>query len=223
MGAVTQGAVNDINLLKGGSYSASRDIIKHRIWDERYIDGTVSDHTFFVNQIGSNWKVGFQKTIIETNMTESGRLPTMQTFIGKRMGVALISPLTTDTAVSEQVVQAYYNILQSSVFEFSVAGRAFDAQIHGREFLSPVAVAGAGNTDTAAQSPTRYGDLIASGWTSLDAYPFVIDNQINFSVLQRFSNPDTTMLPRLTASSTLLKNQYCVLQVTIEGVLSRAK
>lgn len=228
--AITKTAKNMIQLGAGGSYSTARDAIRHQIWDTRYFAATPSDNTYFVQPIGATWRVG-SKTKNETNMLDSGKLPNGQTFLITRMGVSLISAydvgLTTAVAWpnASLVAQAYTNIMQSSVFEVRIAGREYDFQIHGRQFLPALCINGY-NAGTAG-SVARVGDTIVSGWVKLDPSPIFLDELVAFQVAQLCSNADTTNIMAagkpLNNSFLWLSNYYCTMQVTLEGFLTRAK
>lgn len=221
--ALSQGAMNDIALGRGGSYSLSRDVIAHNLWDTRYFSSaTVDDHTFFTQPLGAPW-VTNNKTINETNVSQAGQLPNGQTFLVKRIGIGLLSSLAAADEDAPDLVQAFINIIQSSVFEIVIAGREYDFQVHGRQFLPSVFVVG-DYTDTQNNvAVTRVGDMIASGWIPLRDTPIFIDQLVNFKVTQKWDNPWTGAKSILSANATLLYQHYSRLQVTLEGVLTRAK
>jgi hypothetical protein len=229
--AITKTAKNMIQLGAGGSYSTARDAIRHQIWDTRYFGTTPSDNTFFAQPIGSAWRVG-SKTKNETNLTDSGKLPNGQTFLITRIGVALISAYNTLSSGATEgwsnasiVAQAYTNIMQSSVFEIRIAGREYDFQVHGRQFLPSLSINGY-NAGTAG-SVARVGDTIVSGWIKLEPSPIFLDELVSFNVVQLVNNADTTNImastkPLYTAFD-WLNNQAATVQVTLEGMLTRAK
>jgi hypothetical protein len=229
--AITKTAKNMIQLGAGGSYSTARDAIRHQIWDTRYFSATPSDNTFFAQPIGSAWRVG-SKTKNETNLTDSGKLPNGQTFLITRIGVALISAydtLATGTATgwhnASLVAQAYTNIMQSSVFEIRIAGREYDFQVHGRQFLPSLSINGY-NAGTAG-SVARVGDTIVSGWIKLEPSPIFLDELVSFNVVQLVQNADTTNIQAsakpLNNAFDWLRNEAATVQVTLEGMLTRAK
>ena len=208
-----------ISLQKGGTYSLSRDALKHRVYDTRFFDTTIADYTFFMQPIGSTWRIG-AKTLTETNMYDAGKLPNGQVMIFTRMGIQCIPYLAVDGSNGAELVQAFYNILDSSVFEIKIQGREFDYQIHGSEFL-PI-VHSSGNTG-GTNIGFRVGDAITSGWSKLDPTPIVIDQLVSFQVIHRLNNPDTNVVTVLNASATLLNAAYSTMKVTLEGLLTRAK
>lgn len=219
--AITQGAANDIALGKGGSYSLSRDVLAHQIWDTRYFDNAaISSYTFFSQQINAPWWGNTVKSKNETNLSTAGQLPVSQTFLIKRIGVGLIVPFAASADYGSEVVQAFTNIMQSSVFEIRIAGREFDFQLHGRQFLPSVFV---NAVDGGALTNTRVGDMIASGWVSLRDTPIFLDQQVNFSVFQQVGNPLQAISTILAGNSTSLYAYYATMQVTLEGTLTRGK
>jgi hypothetical protein len=228
--AITKTARNMIGLGAGGSYSTARDAIKHTIWDTRYFPASPSDNTYFSQPVGAAWRVG-TKTKNETNLLDSGKLPNGQTFLITRIGVALISAydvgLTSASTWTNAalIAQAYVNIMQSSVFEIRIAGREFDFQLHGRQFLPSLCINGY-NAGTAG-SVVRVGDSVVSGWVKLDPSPIFLDELVSFNVTQLCSNPDTTNIQAtgkpLTNSFLWLSTYYCTMQVSLEGFLTRAK
>lgn len=213
-------AVDLIQRGKGGSYSLSRDANKHNLWDHRYFTAaTVNNWTYFVVPIGGQWENG-QKTLTETNMSDSGKLPNGQTFLVQRMGLALISPIAADQAATQDLVQAYYTWLQHAVYEIRIAGREYDFQVHGRQFISSVAA----SAELATNFPVRVGDSIASGWVSLSPTEIFIDQLVSFQVLERVAAADiTNVVSVMEDAATLLQGAYCYVQCTLEGFLTRAK
>jgi hypothetical protein len=179
-----------------------------------------SDFTFFSQPQGAQWKTTFTKTLNETNLNDSGKLPNGQTFVITRMGVGLTSVLQAANTAGATYVQAFINILQSSVFNIVVAGRDFDFQVHGRQFIAPIAMA----SSTAATINTqRHGDQVTSGWVKLDPSPIFLDQLVSFKVQQFFNNPDTNIQTVLDANCALLHAIYATMTVTLEGFLTRAK
>lgn len=217
---LTKQAVEYIKLGSGGSYSLSRDAIKHRLWDTRQFGTTASDHVFFQQPNGAPWRVG-NKSTNETNIFDSGKLPNGQTFLVNRMSVGLVCPVETTTTTSADLARAFNNILQSSYFEIIIQGRAFDYQIHGSEFLPrPMSLI----SDTAATvNTTRIGDMLSSGWSKLDPAPIFIDTLVSFQVTHRLGNPDTRVKAILDADAALLDAVYASMICTLEGFLTRAK
>lgn len=219
--ALTPKAQENIALGRGGSYSISRDAIKHQIWDTRFFPtSTGTDYTFFAQPLGAPWRVG-NKSLTEVNISDSGKLPNGQTFMVHRMGIGLLSHYTVASTTAATIAQRFFNLMQSSVFEIGILGRDFDFQVHGRQFLPcPVAL----SSDTASGvGHIRNGDMIASGWINLHPAPIFIDQLVSFRVTHRLGNPDTNVRMILDADSSALNAVYADLQVTLEGFLTRAK
>lgn len=215
--ALTKKAVEAIAIGKGGSYSLGRDVIKHNIWDTRYFGDTISDFTFFSLPIGGSWRVG-NKTINETNMTDSGKLPSTQNFLVQAMYVSAIIPLIEASSVGSEVIQAYTSILESSVFDLRLAGKDFEFQVPGKAFNPAIAV-----SDLSANNHVSAGMMIANGKQNLSAIPIFIEELASFSVLQRLGNPDTAVDTILDAASAKLNAAKATMQVRLEGVLTRSK
>lgn len=215
---LTQQAVRDLALAKAGSYSNAGDVIEHTLYDTRYFNTTISDGNFFVQPIGAAWRSGI-KSITETNMSDSGKLPTGQSFLVQRVGVSFQSYLAAAATDAEIVAQAFYNIMQSSVFELRIAGREFDLQVPGSSFVPAIPITGTGST----VGINRIGDTISSGYVKLVRIPIPIGNQVNFQVIQRLGNPDSNVLTVLNAAATELNGNYSTMQVKLEGALQRRK
>jgi hypothetical protein len=214
--ALTSKAYEAIQLGQGGSYSLARDAISHRIWDVRTFGATASDYSFFSQPVGSTFLTG-TKTLTETNLYDTGKLPNGQTFLATRMGVC--AQVTTTGTLALDYLQYYQNILANSVFEIRLAGREYDFQIHGRQFLpAPLAAFG-----PAATTQGRTGDMIASGWAKLDPTPIFIDQLVSFSVVHRMQNADTTLKTTLNTACNTLSTYYMQLMVVLDGFLTRAK
>ena len=231
--AITKTAKNMIQLGAGGSYSTARDAIRHQIWDMRVFGTSPSDATYFTQPIGSALAIG-SKTKTETNLADSGKLPNGQTFLVTRMGVALVSQFDVGSTCTQSaapvcnaalLAQAYVNVMQNSVFELRIAGREYDFQVHGRQFLPSMCINGY-NAGTAG-SVVRVGDTMCSGWIKLEPSPIFLDELVSFNVSQLCGCPDTT---NIQAASKVLNNSflwlstfYSRMQVTLEGMLTRAK
>jgi hypothetical protein len=218
---LTKQAVEYIKLGSGGSYSLSRDAIKHRIWDTRQFGATASDFVFFQQPNGATWTVGTNKSTNETNIFDSGKLPNGQTFLMNRMSVGLILPLAAAAVNSIELVRAFNNLLQSSYFEIIIQGRAFDFQIHGSEFLPrPISMHG---LTAATINDSTVGSMLASGWAKLDPAPIFVDTLVSFQVTHRLNNPIAAVKTLLDADALLLDGVYGTMICTLEGFLTRAK
>jgi hypothetical protein len=228
--AITKTASNMIRMGAGGSYSNARDAIRHQLWDTRYFGTAPSDTTYFSQPIGSPWRGSGSKTKVETNLTDSGKLPNGQTILVTRISIALLSQYEVGSVgaaswpKAEVLAQSYVNVMQNSVFEIRVAGREFDFQVHGRQFLPSLCI----NGPTAATlGASRHGDTIVSGWIKLDPSPIFLDELVSFQVNQLVTNGDITNVNAATKplynSCAWLAANYCTMQVCLEGFLTRAK
>jgi hypothetical protein len=226
--AITKTAANMIRMGAGGTYSNARDAIRHQIWDTRSFTSVPSDNTYFSQPIGSVWATTGTKTKVETNLTDSGKLPNGQTILVTRISIALLSHYNMGTTGNTTfpnasiLAQAYVNVMQSSVFEIRVAGREFDFQVHGRQFLPSLCING---LNAATLNSSRSGDTIVSGWIKLDPSPIFLDELVSFQVNQMVNNGDQTYVygTSLTNSVAWLAANYCTMQVCLEGFLTRAK
>lgn len=226
--AITKTAANMIRMGAGGSYSNARDAIRHQIWDTRSFHGatTISNNTFFSQPIGAGYVNSGTKTKVETNLTDSGKLPNGQTFLVTRISVGLLSNYNMGSTGNSSfpkasiLAQAYVNIMQSSVFEIRVAGREYDFQVHGRQFLPSLCVNG---ENASGLGSSRHGDTVVSGWIKLDPSPIFLDELVSFQVTQTIDNGNSSVVSTLNSSVTWLAAQYAGLQVCLEGFLTRAK
>ena len=217
---LTQKAAQLIELRRGGSYSVSRDAIKHTVWDTWLIPATVQDNTYFSQPVGAAFGAGV-KSVNETNLYDSGKLPNGQTFLAMRMGLALISHSAAAATDGATVAQAFTNIVQSSVFEVKLQGREFDAQIHGSQFTPALSLA-----TISAVTVNQHGNgmYLASGWVTFDPSPVFIDQLVSFQVTQRVSTIGIAAVAAiLLANFALLNTNNCWFHVRLEGFLTRAK
>lgn len=215
---LTKQALEYLKLGTGGSYSLARDAICHRIWDTRVFGSTITNYTFFSQPVNSVLLGAALKTLNETNVYDSGKLPNGQTFLINRMGIAFqtnsaIGSLSQNT----DMLQAFNIILKNSVFEIKLAGREFDFQCQGKQFVAmPMA-------DLVGTATQRVGDTLGSGWVKLDPTPIFLDQLVSFTVTQTIQNPLGTVTTNLNAASAYLAQYYGEMQVVLDGFLTRAK
>jgi hypothetical protein len=214
---LTQQALENIRLGEGGSYSLARDAISHRLWDVRTFGAVASDFTFFSQPVGSTFLAGSLKTLTETNLYDTGKLPNGQTFLATRMCIA--SQITGGNNVALSMAQDFQNIIQNSVFEIRLAGREYDFQVPGRMFM-PTPISAFGITTS---TNGRVGDMISSGWAKLAPTPIFIDQLVSFSVIQRLQTATPALQTILNTSCSNLSNYYAQLMVILDGFLTRAK
>jgi len=210
-------ASQDLHMGTGGSYSASRDVIKHWIWDTRFFGTVISDNVYFSQPINSTWGAIGPKTKNETNFSDSGKLPNGQTILLKKIRVACISFCGTSATNGAVLAQVYTNILQSSIFEIKIPGREFDLQIQGSAFTPAMSI------DSVSTNAQRKGDYIASGVINFQDSPIFVDQLVGITVLQTITNADAAVLTVLNAGCGILAGANCKMQVMLEGTLTRAK
>lgn len=227
---LTQKALEYLKLGTGGSYSLARDAIAHRLWDTRSFASTAQSYTYFSQPIATPWLGGSFKSLNETNMNNTASLPNGQTFLCNRIGVAVISPAQAAQGQcnsDQHISAAAKEILSSSVFEIILAGRSFDFQAHGRQFLSmplsAIADAGAASGFPFSGTYSRIGDYIASGWIKLDPTPIFIDQLVSFQVNQQLNNPVPTIKASLDAACLTMSNYNATMMIILDGFLTRAK
>jgi hypothetical protein len=154
-------------------------------------------------------------------MYDTGKLPRGQVFLAIRMGIQCIIPPALDATVSDDYIQSFIGILDSSVFEVKITGREYDYQIHGSEFLPILKISGnTGSTSTVVTGGAVYPQ---AGWSSLKPTPIIIDEQVSFNVKQTLANPDSNVDTILDTYASLLNGAYATMKVTLEGLLTRAK
>jgi len=215
---ITAGAVRDINLGQGGSYGVDRDVLNHRIWDSRYFTSAVTSAEMFQQPIGAQWRAGV-KTVNETNLYDSGKMPQSQTFLVKKMGVALCTNGATAVDMLTSTLAAFATVMQKSVFEIVVRGREFDFQVPGAAFIplqqqviSPAAPQIAG------------GVLFASGFVAIEPTPIFLDNLVSFTVRHRVQAATAYWTgTALAGAYSALAGTYSTLVVILEGTLTRGK
>lgn len=215
---LTKQALEYLKLGTGGSYSLARDAISHRIWDTRVFGAAITNYTFFSQPVNSVLLGAALKTLNETNVYDSGKLPNGQTFLINRMGVAFkTNQGIVGTALAQTMTEAFTTILKNSVFEIKLAGREFDFQAHGSQFL-PMPL-----QDLVSSATQRVGDMLGSGWIKLDPTPIFLDQLVSFTVTQVIQNPIPTILATLNTASAHLGTYYGQMQIVLDGFLTRAK
>jgi hypothetical protein len=219
MGILTEGAARDVALQDGGSFGTDRNVQLHYVYDSRFIPAVIcpTENIFFTTAIGGGYGGGV-KSIAETNLYDSGKLPNGQAFTVKRMLVSLQSMLPIATTTPGAIVQAWNNIVQHSVFSIIIPPRSYELQCPGRCFVAAVPVMAAG---AATIYTSRSGDSIASGWVSLGETPIVIGNLVSFQVSMVTSSAVAASVIILNANSALLNGINAEIGVTLEGTLTR--
>ena len=217
--SLTPQAQQLLGLMSAGSYSTARDVIKHQVWDTWLLPAAIAGHTFFSQPVGAAFGAGV-KALGETNMYSSGKLPNGQVFVAQALSVQLATAQGVAGAVGSTLIEGFYTIMDSSVFEIKLQGREWDFQIHANQLLPAVK----GQTLSGATNIIgRNGDFIGTGRAKLAPTPIVIDNMIGFQVDMICANPIAATIAKVTAAFAALDAVDATLKVTREGVLSRAK
>lgn len=220
--SITREAARDIKL-SGPSYGTGRDVLKHSLWDVRNFGTSANNATLFNQAIGSAFGGG-SKTKNETNMEAGGRLPASQTFLVKKMAIFCQSVLKPADINGADIAQAFINILQSSYFNFRIAGREFDLQVSGAQFLPALHLFGLNSaTATEGVSTTAAGFTVANGCFDLRSNPISIDELVQFQVDHVVENAVTAVTTELDAAFTLLNGLNSTLRVALVGTLTRGK
>jgi len=218
---ITKQAAEALQLGKNGSYSNEGNVLDHTLFDSEPFQATTVRATtsFFTAPQNSPNAAGNNKTSIETNMSDPGKLPNGQTFLIQKMSLAIKFGMVGTETDANTILAAYYNIIQNSVFEIKLAGREYDMQKPGTEFVSPQALAGLAS---AANGAFPQGTIISTGAVQLKATPIPIGQLVSFSVIQRTGNANATLLAKVNTASDVLTTQLAELQVRLHGVLTRA-
>lgn len=217
---ITGAAAKDLQLGKNGSYSNEGNILQHTLYDTLlFQDATLrATSTFFQVPIGTT------KGLQETNLTDPSKLPNGQTFLVKEISLAgLFGAVGTDVDAG-LVMGAFINIIQNSIFEFKIAGREFDLQKPGTEFLAPYAIAARQTVVTATDRANAGlgGSIIATGRIKLSTTPIPIGQLVTFQVIQRSGSATAAIATILDTASDVLNTQDAQLQVRLHGILTRA-
>lgn len=223
---LTPAAENMIKLAAGGAYDASaREVKKHVLWDTRYFDTTATSRTLFSVPVGGGWRGGTTKTKNETNLEESGRLPTNQemvfTHIAPHFCIHNPDKATPDLA---EVVASCQVILESSSFELQIRNKSPEFQVHGSEFLPrPVFLTGLQDNDTDANDVFSVGQCVHFGWQNFDPVPLPLGDGQGFTVEHTVTNADPDVLTRLDNAASRLNSNKVTMQVLLVGVTTHGK
>lgn len=201
-----------------GSYGRSGDLLKHVMYDTNtFQDASLRQETnWFTQQIGSPYGAS-TKTAIQTNMKAGGQLPAGQSFVVEGISIALLAGIVGADTDLDTVLSAYFNIIQNSLFEIVLDGRAYDAQLPGTLFLPAVVGASAA---TAASHVV--GDFVSYGLVKIDP-TITIEPHASFSVRQTSGSPISALATILGTASDVLNTQNAQMQVRLHGSLTRRK
>jgi hypothetical protein len=206
-----------------GSYGNSGDVQDHTLFDQLLFQATTvaASRTFFTTPIGGAYGAGV-KTFIETNMQDPGKLPNSQSFLIKQISVAFIPMFVQADVDGASILSSVINILQASLFEVKIAGREFDSQKPGAEFIPGFFAAMRTTIVDATDEAMRVGDVIQSGWIKYET-PIPLGELVSFNVTQRTGSAVAALVTILDTASNLLAAQNAALQVRLRGTLTRSK
>lgn len=223
MDSIDSGVMADLKRVKAGSYSqVSGDVLDHVLYDTLQFAATTVRPTssFFTTPIGGTYGTG-TKSKNETNMTDPGKLPAGQGFLIKEIGFAFPELAGIAVANAVDLIQAFTNIVQNSIFEIRIAGREFDLQFPGT-MLMPAMMNRATGTVSATLASIPVGDYLASGWMKLAA-PIILGELVSFSVVQITGSATAAVTTLLNTASNTLNTAGSVLQMKLRGTLVRSK
>ncbi len=220
---IPRGAARDLALMSRGSYGNSGDVQDHTLFDQLLFQATTvaASRTFFTTPIGGAYGAGV-KTFIETNMQDPGKLPNSQSFLIKQISVAFIPMFVQADVDGASILSSVINILQASLFEVKIAGREFDSQKPGAEFIPGFFAAMRTTIVDATDEAMRVGDVIQSGWIKYET-PIPLGELVSFNVTQRTGSAVAALVTILDTASNLLAAQNAALQVRLRGTLTRSK
>jgi hypothetical protein len=206
-----------------GSYGKSGDVQDHTLFDQLLFQNTTvaTNRTFFTTPIGGAYGAGV-KTFIETNMQDPGKLPNSQSFLIKQVSLAFVPMFVQADVDGASILSSVINIIQASLFEIKIAGREFDMQKPGSEFLPGFFAAVRSTMVDATDRPIRVGDVIQSGWLKLET-PIPLGEMVSFNVTQRTGSAIAALVTILDTASDLLEAQNAALQFRLRGTLTRSK
>lgn len=234
MRVIPQGAVNDMAQMAGGTYGKGGDVIDHYLWDTaEFANTTVRAETrFFVKGFGQGfgYTAGATKTLTETNLTDTGKLPAGQSFLVKAISISFLDNLevaqaTEANQVAAARVSAWYTLLHGSVFEFRFANQDFAWQAPGDIFLPSVSVSAVQNalTTVATSRPVgvQTGAFMHYNWIAMKT-PLVIGELVSFSVNMKSGAGDIAAIQVGDATTTLFDGKS-LMKVILKGTMTRSK
>lgn len=220
---IPRGAARDLALMSRGSYGNSGDVQDHTLYDQLLFQATTMRQvtTFFTTPIGGAYGAGV-KSINETNMQDPGKLPNSQSFLIKQISLAFIPMFVGTDVDGTTIMSAVTNIIQASTFEVRIAGREFDMQKPGTEFLPGFYAHVRATIVDATDRIMRSGDVIQSGWLKFET-PIPLGELVSFNVTQRSGSAIAALVALLNTASDGLATQNAALQVRLRGTLTRSK
>jgi hypothetical protein len=223
---ITKMAEKLIRVASGGAYSANaREVKKHVLWDTRYFDATATSRTLFSVPVGGSWMGGTTKSKNETNLEESGRLPTNQEMVFTHMAPHFcIHYPDKETQDLADIVSGCQTILESSYFVMQIRNKADEIFVHGSEFLPrPIFLAGMQDNNTDAEDVFSVGNAVHFGWLNLDPVPVPLGDGQGFTVEHVVTNADAAVLTALDNAASRLNSNKVTMQVLLAGVTTHGK
>jgi hypothetical protein len=234
MRVIPRGAVNDMAQLAGGTYGKGGDVLDGYLWDtEGFANTNVRAETrFFQKGYGGNYgyAAGANKTLTETNLTDTGKLAAGQSFLVKAISLAFhtnleVEQATKANAIAAKVLSSWYTLLRGSVFEFSFANQDFAWQAPGHIFLPSVSVAAGQNTTITQATDSTYGVKVGEfqhmNWISIKT-PLVIGELVSFKVVMKSGTGDSTAM-QLGDATSALYSALSLMTVIMKGTFTRSK
>ena len=218
---ITKKLADMLSLGVNGSYSNEGNALQHTLYDTGIVPAAIgATINYFVQPIGAAYGAG-NKTITETNLADPGKLPNGQTFIVTALGLALKANMASAAAATNElandIINGWNSWISNSVFRIVIAGREYEFQVPGTEFLPSLTVCG-----PATAASLRIGDYWTSGWVRLSATPVVLGQMVSFSVQQIMGQQVAAGLIAVNTAMALLRAQDAEIQVRLRGYLTRS-
>lgn len=231
---IQKNTVNKAMVLKGGTYAKKGgDAISHVIYDTNTFQAaTARPETAFFQQAQNDtfgYTPGGIKTLTETNMTDKGRFPAGQSFLGTHIAIAFMDYQDNNSSAGmllngAQVYSAWTTLIRGSVFQIKFPGTDFVWQRPGDIFLPQVSLSGIQATTVASGSANtsfRVGDWNHHNWVKLDTW-VPISQLVTFQMSMTTQSGDSALQTVLNDSSAALATAKSCIKVMIGGLLTRA-
>lgn len=205
-----------LGLARAGTYQGPSDVQDHYLWDTLPFPATAQEMKFFVTPQGGN------KSFAQTNMIDSGKMPTGQSFVCFAVRPMLVlhaaaNALPNDPLVSTPVINDFFRVMENSAVQIQFQNNSYQLQAPGSNWLNNVNFASAA-TDASNTVYGRVGDYNHKNWLPLHT-PIIIGELVAFS-LSVFPNPLDAMT---TTALAALNTATCQLQWVLKGTLERLK
>jgi hypothetical protein len=204
MAYITGAEANQIQKMDAGSYGGRGDLLRHTLYDTNTITTGPIQEFFTTPQSGT-------KPVTDTNLRDTGKLPAGQSFITMAVEFSFINVGTADALTTQ--AQHFLNAFQQSQFKLNIAGREFDLEVSGNEFLPGMIQSGVGTGAT-----PQTGFFIKDGRIRVKPN-IVLGELVSFKVVQTYNTQNAGVLASLTA----LAAANCRVQYRLCGMLKRLK